>query len=205
MLGKLASALGSAGADIDSILVVDRARGYAIDDLVVSLPTGGLADRLVSAAGSVRGVTVEAVQRHHGRLRMHDDLAVLDLAASSDAPLASLASSLPELMHASYCLIVAKRAGASTASTLAATAAAPQVPIRGDWLPVTAREIPAAQLWADPDVAGPDSELVVVPFRESAAIVLARIGGPAFRPAELTRLTHLARVANALLPIDETV
>jgi hypothetical protein len=206
VLGRLASALGSAGADIDSILVVDRASGYAVDDLVVSLPTGGLADRLVSAAASVRSVTVEAVQRHHGRLRVNDDLAMLDLAASSPTPLESLASGVPELMHASYCLIVAEQPGSSTASTLARTTAAPETPCRSDWLPVVAgREVRATELWAEPDIAGPDSELAAVPFRESAAIVLARLGGPAYLPAELTRLTHIARVASALLPSDLTV
>ena len=114
VLGKVASALGSTGADIDSIVVVDRAPGYAVDDLVVSLPAGALADRLVSAASSVQGVVVETVQRHHGRLRMHDDLALLDEAASSDRPLTTLAVGLPELLHASYGLIV-EAAGADGA------------------------------------------------------------------------------------------
>jgi hypothetical protein len=197
VLGKVASALGSAGADIDSIVVVDRAPGYAVDDLVVSLPTGALADRLVTAASSVPGVAVETVQRHHGRLRMHDDLALLDNAASSAKPLTTLVSGLPDLLHASYGLIVA---GASS-RVLAATMSAPDVLPRGGWLPVEmARAIDAAEVWADPAVAGPDCELAAVPFRETSGILLGRIGGPAFRPAELTRLAHLSRVAQALLP-----
>lgn len=204
VLGLVATALGSAGADIDSIVVVDRARGYAVDDLVVSLPVGALADRLVSAASSVRGVSVEAVQRHHGRLRMHDDLALLDAAASAEAPLADFADGLPELLHASYCLIVDAAPGAQTATTIAATTAAPDVACRGGWLPLaSAREVSTGELWSDDSVAGPDCELAAVPFRGSSAVVLARIGGPAFRPAELTRLAHLARVAQALLPYDE--
>ncbi|EUA33943.1 putative amino acid-binding ACT domain protein [Mycobacterium xenopi 3993] len=39
-LGSLAVALGSVGADILSLDVVERASGYAIDDLVVELPPG---------------------------------------------------------------------------------------------------------------------------------------------------------------------
>lgn len=37
-LGSLAVALGSVGADILSLDVVERAAGYAIDDLVIELP-----------------------------------------------------------------------------------------------------------------------------------------------------------------------
>lgn len=199
VLGRVASALGSTGADIDSIVVVDRGPGYAVDDLVVSLPVGALADRLVSAACSVPGVHVETVQRHHGRLRMHDDLALLDAAASSDDPLLTLAIGLPELLHASYCLIVEPHGG--VARTLAASMSAPDTVGRSDWLPVAAaQEIKASEVWSDPSVAGPDCELAVVPFRTTAAVIIGRIGGPAFRPAELTRISHLARVAQALLP-----
>jgi hypothetical protein len=199
VLGKVASALGSTGADIDSIVVVDRTPGYAVDDLVVSLPAGALADRLVSAASSVPGVAVETVQRHHGRLRMHDDLALLDAAASSDEPLTTLVTGLPDLLHASYGLIVT--AAGDTAHTLAATMSAPDTACRADWLPVAAaRDIKANEIWTDPAVAGPDCELAVVPFRDAAAVLVGRIGGPAFRPAELTRLSHLSRVAQALLP-----
>jgi hypothetical protein len=201
VLGAVASALGSTGADIESIVVVDREPGYAVDDLVVSLPPGGLVDRLVSAASSVPGVVVETVQRHHGRRRMHDDLALLDEAASSDDPLTVLAMGLPELLHASYALVVdAADSDGSSAALLAASMAAPDTACRAQWLPLaTARDLTADEVWDDPNVAGPDCELAAVPFRQSAAILLGRIGGPAFRPAELMRLEHLARVAQALL------
>jgi hypothetical protein len=205
VLGKVASALGSAGADIDSIVVVDRSPGYAIDDLVVSLPVGALADRLVSAAASVPGVSVETVQRHHGRLRMHDDLALLDAAATSASPLRTLVSGLPYLLHASYALIVATSREAAVPRTVAATPAAPDVACRGGWLPVVEpREIAAGEVWDDAAVAGPDCALAAIPFRDNAAIVAGRIGGPPFRPAELTRLWHLSRVAQALLPAADT-
>jgi hypothetical protein len=78
--------------------------------------------------------------------------------------------------------------------------AAPDNECRVQWLPLaTPRDLTAAEVWDDPSVAGPDCELAAVPFRGSSALLLGRIGGPAFRPAELTRLAHLARVAEALL------
>jgi hypothetical protein len=199
VLGKVASALGTTGADIESIVIVERAPGYAVDDLVVSLPVGALADRLVSAASSVAGVSVETVQMHHGRLRLHDDLALLDEAASAAEPLPVLIDGLPTLVHASYGLVV--EAAAEVCITVAATPSAPDQKCRAGWLPLeSVRSIAAEVLWDDASLAGPDCELAAVPFREGA-IVLGRIGGPAFRPAELTRLSHLARVAQALLPV----
>jgi hypothetical protein len=202
VLGKVASALGSAGADIESIVVVDRAPGYAVDDMVVSLPAGAPADRLVSAATSVPDVAVETVQRHHGRLRIHDELELLDSAASSEDPLVTLAKGLPELLHASYALVLdTGLADGGSAVVLAASMAAPDALYRSGWLPFDApREVSAAEIWDDPSTGGPDCELAGVPFRQTSALLLGRIGGPAFRPAELTRLSHLARVAAALLP-----
>lgn len=202
VLGRVASALGSTGADIDSIVVVDRAPGYAVDDLVVSLPAEALADRLVSAASAVPHVVVEALQRHHGRLRLHDDLALLDDAAVSSQPLVTLTSGLPELLHASYAMVVGLTADGGS-HTIASSASAPEASCRPQWLPLAAVRAPAVtEVWTDPAVAGPDCELAAAPFRDDA-VLLARIGGPEFLPAELTRLAHLARVAQALLPSSE--
>ena len=48
-LGSLAIALGTAGADILSLDVVERGSGYAIDDIVVDLPAGAMPDSLITA------------------------------------------------------------------------------------------------------------------------------------------------------------
>jgi acetolactate synthase small subunit len=200
VLGSVASALGATGADIDSIVVVDREPGYAVDDLIVSLPAGALVDRLVSAASSVPGVVVETVQRHHGRRRMHDDLALLDAAATSEDPLAVIATGLPELLQVSYALVVDAAEPGEAPTLLAASVAAPDTACRPQWLPLDEpRHLVAADVWDDPSVAGPDCELAAVAFQESSAFLVGRIGGPAFRPTELTRLAHLARVAQVLL------
>lgn len=193
VLGRVATALGNVGADIESIAVVDRSENYAVDDLVVALPVGALADRLVSAITGVAGVVVETVQRHHGRNRMHDDLTLLDAASSSDDPLGVLVAGLPELLQVSYALVVS-----GAAEVRAASAGGPDATMRS-WLPIDGPAQPdAAEIWDDPAAAGPDCELLGVPFRDGA-LLLGRMGGPAFLAAEITRVAHLARVAQALL------
>lgn len=197
VLGRVATALGNVGADIESIVVVDRSDEYAIDDLIVGLPAGALADRLVSAVTSVKGVIVESFQRHHGRRRLYDDLTLLDDASSSDAPLQTFVDGLPELLQVSYALVVC--ADDDGIAVVAASPGAPESAMRA-WLPIALTlPIGAAQVWDDASAAGPDCELLAAPFRQSSAILLGRIGGPAFLSAENTRVAHLARLAQALL------
>src|SRR3984957_15516219 len=74
-LGSLAVALGSVGADILSLDVVDRGPGYAIDDLVVELPPGGMPDTLITAAEALQGVRVDSLRPHTGLLDAHRELA----------------------------------------------------------------------------------------------------------------------------------
>jgi hypothetical protein len=202
VLGRVATALGNVGADIESIVVVDRAESYAVDDLIVGLPAGALADRLVSAVTSVSGVVVESFQRHHGRRRVYDDLTLLDDATSSGAPLQVLVDGLPELLQVSYALVVGP--SAAGVGIAAASPGAPDGEMR-HWLPIAAAgQVNPADLWDDPDAAGPDCELLAAPFRGESAILLGRIGGPAFLPAERTRVSHLARLAQALLAEEVT-
>jgi len=193
VLGRVATALGNVGADIEGIAVVDRTDDYAVDDIVVALPSGALADRLVSAVAGVPGVIVETVQRHHGRQRIRDDLTLLDDALSNREPVAALVDGLPDLMQVSYALVAS-----ASAVLLAASAAAPEAPMRS-WLPLAGpKQLDAAEIWDEPNAAGPDCELLGVPFR-GGALVLGRMGGPTFLPTEITRVAHLARVAQALL------
>jgi hypothetical protein len=198
VLGRVATALGNAGADIESITVVDRTDEYAVDDLIVALPPGALADRLVSAVAGVPGVIVETVQRHHGRQRVYDDLTLLDLASTSERPLVALVDGLPELLQVGYALVLSAAAPAEI-EVLAASAGAPESPMR-DWLPIDGPALlDPAEVWVDPVAAGPDCELLGVPYRRDGALLLGRMGGPTFLTSEITRVSHLARLAQALL------
>src|SRR6187200_3139819 len=70
-LGSLAVALGSVGADILSLDVVERGTGYAVDDLVVDLPPGAMPDLLIPAAEQIKGVYVDTIRPHLGLLEAH--------------------------------------------------------------------------------------------------------------------------------------
>ena len=82
-LGLLAVQLGSVGADILSLEVVERGDGYAVDDLVVEVAPGALPDSLITAAEKVKGVRVDSIRPYAGVLDTHRELELVDRVATA--------------------------------------------------------------------------------------------------------------------------
>jgi ACT domain-containing protein len=200
-LGAVATALGNAGVDILGVDVVERGQGHAVDDLAVELQHGRPPDVLITAAESVPGVEVESVRPHSGKLETHHELELIDeIAGDPDSGLHLLAEGVPRIFRAGWALIAARENGSSY--RLAESTAAPETRA-GDlpWLPLEKATVlnPEVHWMPDPWFAL-DTELAAAPFGPKArALVVARPGGPAFRPSELARLTHLAGIVVTVL------
>lgn len=202
-LGSLAVALGSVGADILSLDVVERGPGYAIDDLVVELPAGAMPDTLITAAEGLNGVRVDSLRPHTGLLEAHRELQLIDHIAAAHgttARLQALADYTPRVLRVGWCIVLAKtetgihRVVGSGGAPETRLDCAPWMPIErptildsaGDWVP---------QLWRDLDTT-----LIAAPLRDPhTVIVLGRPGGPEFRPSEVVRLGYLAGIVATLL------
>jgi hypothetical protein len=200
-LGALATALGNAGADILSVDVVERSRGHAVDDLAVELPSGRPPDVLITAAESIPGVEVESVRPHSGKLDTHRELELIEEITSDPVRgLQLLAEGVPRIFRAGWAL-VAERDG-TRSYRLAESAAAPETRA-GDlpWLPLKrAIVVDPSVHWVPDPWRALDTELGAAPFGPDArALVVGRPGGPAFRPSELARLTHLAGIVTTVL------
>ncbi len=107
-LGSLAVALGSVGADILSLDVVERAAGYAVDDLVVELPPGAMPDMLITAAEKLSGVYVDAIRPHTGLLEAHRELELIDHVAAAEGTakrLQVLADEAPRVLRVGWCTV----------------------------------------------------------------------------------------------------
>lgn len=205
-LGSLAVALGSVGADILSLDVLDRGDGFAVDDLVVELPTGAMPDALISAAEALSGVRVDSVRPHTGLLDAHRELELIDHIAAAGGragKLQVLVDEAPRVLRVGWCAVVTMDPRSSAGATrVAASAGAPETQVPDlPWLPLAhaaaldgdADWVPA--LWRKLDVA-----LAVAPLGDPhTAVVLGRPGGPAFRPAEVARLGYLAGIVATLL------
>lgn len=206
-LGALAVALGSVGADILSLDVVERGTGpersWVVDDLVVDLPTGSMPDALITAAEGINGVRVESIRPHTGLLEAHRELELIDhVAAAGDraAKLQVLVDEAPRILRVGWCTVVEftdsgpRRIAGSPG---APETQAPETP----WLPLShptaldAAEDWVPQLWRDMDTT-----LAAAPLGDPhTAVVLGRPGGPQFRPSEVARLGYLAGIVATLV------
>jgi hypothetical protein len=199
-LGAVATALGTVGADILSVDVIERSPGSAIDDFVVELPPDKLADSLVSAAATVEGVHVESIRPYAGQIDPHRELELLEaLARDPDSSLPVLADGVTRLFRAGWALVLAEPV-AGRARVLARGGAAPELEsVPAPWWPAApTRPLSSEDDWVPADWTRLGTELAVTPLAAAALL----IGRPALRwlPSELMRLQHLAAIAATVTP-----
>ncbi|MFI6302401.1 amino acid-binding protein [Amycolatopsis thailandensis] len=200
-LGAVATALGTVGADILSVDVVERSGGLAIDDLVVEIPSGRLPDALITAAESVDGVEVDAVRPYAGVLDTHRELELVEeIAAKPAAGLEILAEGVPRIIRAGWAVVVEH--SEPGALRLASSSAAPETPITDlPWLPLErATILDAEEAWVPETWKELGTELAATPLgKPGKALLVARPGGPNFRAAEVARLAHFAGIVAVVL------
>lgn len=202
-LGSLAVALGSVGADILSLDVVERGPDYAIDDLVVELPPRGMPDTLITAAEALQGVRVDSLRPHTGLLDAHRELALIDhvaAAGNTGAKLNVLVNEAPQVLRVSWCSVLRKIDEATT--RVAGSPGAPETQLTDvPWIPIEhATELDTSEDWFPQVWRELDTTLIAAPLGSAdTAVVLGRPGGPAFRPSEVARLGYLAGIVGTLL------
>ena len=201
-LGSLAVALGSVGADILSLDVVERGPGYAIDDLVVNLPASAMPDMLITAAEALNGVRVEAIRPHTGLLEAHRELELIQHVAVAARPdkLQVLVDEAPRVLRVGWSTVV-ELTEAGPRRLVGSSGAPEKQASATPWLPITEAvaldtgEEWVPQLWREMDTA-----LAAAPLGDPrTAIVLARPGGPHFLQPAVDRLGYLAGLVATLV------
>ncbi|HOQ53199.1 MAG TPA: amino acid-binding protein [Micropruina sp.] len=192
-LGAVATAMGTVGADIQAVEIVEKYEGYAVDDFMVEVPHGTLPDALITACTSIGGAEVLWFSHYPVGWGLQADVAVLDdMTENPERAERILTEAAPAVFRVNWAAQVDRADG----TVIARTPMAPEL----DRLPLDALgslDEPHSVELPDGWLAGwPELLVAVAPFKQGTALVLARAGGPAFIKSEVARLRHLAALAN---------
>ena len=179
-LGRLASAIGEAGGDIEAIEIVEKRHdGTALDD--VMLETDAMPDSIVSACNALDDVRVVWISRYAAGSNIVLDLeAVEEITAKPQEAVERLVDMLPNVFRVDWGARLHRSKGLVHGST-----AAP------DELEFLEIEGPTRV-----EEAGDDETLLAAARLDgNEIIVVGRRGGPDFLDSELARLGHLIGLA----------
>ncbi len=190
-LGRLASAIGAAGGNIDAIEIVERTSdGRAIDDVILNADAGVMPDSIVSSCTSLDGVDVLWISRYAAGSNLTRDLEVVEAMTSQPGQARdTLVDLIPPTFIVDWAARV-RREGQGAKVLHRTTAAPVEIPDDITWpLDVQrGRRLEMPERLSDLLVAccalGVDEMLVI-----------GRRGGPEILDSEIARLSHLAALA----------
>jgi hypothetical protein len=184
-LGRLATAIGTAGGDIEAIEIVEkRLDGTDVDDVLLDTVDGAMPDSVVSACNAVEGVKVLWISRYLAGGNLLPDLEVVEsLTADPATALDSLVSALPVTFRCEW------------AARVAITEDGCQIEQASQGAPSAIDLQPAHGLGRQ--TIG-DCLVAIAPAGRGHVVVLGRRGGPEFLDSELARLGHLVGLASSI-------
>jgi ACT domain-containing protein len=184
-LGRLATAIGAAGGDIEAIEIVEkRPDGIDVDDVLLDVTDGAMPDSVVSACNEVEGVRVLWIGRYLAGGNLFPDLEVVEaLTAEPAVALDSLVTVLPVAFRCEWAARVAVT-GEGFEIENASEGAPPEIALK-----------PAYGL--DRQEHG-DDLVAIAPIGHDRVVVIGRRGGPPFLDSELARLGHLVGLAASI-------
>src|SRR4051794_36038420 len=184
-LGRLASAIGAAGGDIEAIEIVEkRYDGTAVDDVLLDMVDGAMPDSVVSACTAVEGVKVLWISRYLAGGNLFLDLEVVE--SLTDEPGSAL-DSLIELLPVAFRCEWAARAKAGPDGF--------EIELAGEGAPPRIDLEPGSGL--DRQTIG-DDLVAVAPIGHKRVVAIGRRGGPVFLDSELARFGHLVALAASI-------
>ena len=192
-LGRVATAIGEAGGDIEAIEIVEhRADGTAVDDVLLEMAPGMMPDSVVSACGMLDGVRVIWCSRYAAGGQLFLDLEVVEqITENPEYALDQLVDMLPVAFRADWAIRLCRTdAGIKV---LHATSAAPDLgEEQARWFPLER----ASRLTVEPEWSQLSDNLVAgMPVENEEMIVIGRRGGPGILDSELMRMAHLTALA----------
>jgi hypothetical protein len=192
-LGRVATAIGEAGGDIEAIEIVEhRPEGTAVDDVLLEMAPGLMPDSVVSACNVLDGVHVLWVSRYAAGGNLFLDLEVVEqLTQNPVTALDTLVDMLPVTFRSDWSVRLMRTD--SGVKQVHATSAAPDLgDDQGLWFPVErACRLDVDDAWTQLS----DNVLAGAPLDGDNLVVIGRRGGPVILDSEIARLGHLTALA----------
>lgn len=203
-LGHLAEAIGQVEGDIKSVDIVENfSDGTVMDDIVVELPAGFMADSLITAASSVDGVEVDSIRPFSGSVDRRGQIELLArVAAGNDVTSAmqEVVAAMPQAMTSTWAIVIDNN---EPIHRVASSDAAPEDDgSTPESIQVeTARALnPEVEKWIPGSWSLLDSALAAAPLGETGlVIVMGRTGGPDYLASEVEHLGNIGTILGAFL------
>jgi len=184
-LGRVATAIGDAGGDIEALEIVEKRHdGTAVDDVLLETAPGVMPDSIVSACNTVDGVRVVWISRYAAGNNLFLDLEVVEeMTAAPAVAFERLVDMLPVTFRCEW--------GAWVAPGDKVMRGTEGAPIDVAWRGVS------KPIRLDPS-GDRDDVWCAAPLVADQIVVIGRHGGPEFLDSELARLGHLAGLAASI-------
>ncbi|GLY26681.1 ACT domain-containing protein [Kineosporia sp. NBRC 101731] len=197
-LGRVTSAIGSVGADIAEIDVLESESGRALDDVFVRVRDVAHLERVAARLDGLPGVSVTGLQYPAPPVTGHADLELIDQVLSRpERGLQTLVDGAPHCFGADWAALVEYGTDLAVVSSVLTVSSASPGP---EHVVLTSPLRLASVRMTAPGAAEPNSGTALVPIGSSPlGLVLVRSSGLDFHRSELWRVGQVGQIVGTVL------
>lgn len=202
-LGRVTSAIGSAGGDIAKVDVLESEAGRALDDVHVTVRDTAHLDRLTRTLGALAGVMILGVQHPAPPATGHTDLELVQQVLSQPGrALQTLVDGAPGALGADWAALLEFGPDGAQSAVLAVSTRGPSP----EGVAVSAPLRLGAVRVLDPATDAPYSGAALIPLSGTpVGLLLVRESGVEFHRSELWRLGPLGAIVGPVVTAAASV
>jgi hypothetical protein len=202
-LGRVTSAIGSAGGDIAKVDVLESEAGRALDDVFVQVRDAAHLDRLARTVGSLGGVVIQGVQHPAPPATGHTELELVQQVLSQPGrSLRTLVDGAPGALGADWAALIEYGPDGEPGAVLGVSPRGPAMESIGVSAPLRLGAVRVP----NPITGQPYGGAALVPLSGTAVgLLLVREDGVDFHRSELWRFGPLGAIVGPVVTAATTV